>query len=365
LSRYTAGSAICFVISEIVFVAVFWPHLLGAKGSSLVASVAGIIPGYYLNRTWTWGRRERSDLWREVVPYWAIALGGAIAAALAIDAGLARQALRSWTLDQDSAVYHGTMPGSPAPPFIRLDADHVLWSAAGLLTAPMLFLTRELRRRYAREYHDTAHLREGVFRQDLYGLFGDRRFVTSTGRVELRREGGDARTDLDALIFDRKSGSLGVFELKAHDPFSRSTAERQRQRDNFFHANQQVSAVAHWLQRNDATGLLARIDPRVARTFKVQRVYLFVLGRYVAHFADGPAPDHRAAWGTWPQVLRLVGERPFGPTDANPLGSLHTRLVKDTPLSPPVADPHVREITLGVGRVRVFPSFAEYKSAIG
>jgi putative flippase GtrA len=84
LSRYTAGSAICFAISEIVFVAVFWPHLLGAKGSSLVASVAGIIPGYYLNRTWTWGRRERSDLWREVVPYWAVALGGAIAAALAI-----------------------------------------------------------------------------------------------------------------------------------------------------------------------------------------------------------------------------------------------------------------------------------------
>ncbi len=78
------GSAICFVVSEIVFVALFWPHLLGAKGSSLVASVAGIIPGYYLNRTWTWGRRQRSDLWREVVPYWAIALGGAIAAAVAI-----------------------------------------------------------------------------------------------------------------------------------------------------------------------------------------------------------------------------------------------------------------------------------------
>jgi putative flippase GtrA len=84
MSRYTAGSAICFAVSEAVFVSLFWPHVLGAKGSSLVASVAGIIPGYYLNRTWTWGRRERSNLWREVVPYWAIALGGAVAAALAI-----------------------------------------------------------------------------------------------------------------------------------------------------------------------------------------------------------------------------------------------------------------------------------------
>jgi putative flippase GtrA len=84
MSRYTMGSAICFAVSEVVFIALFWPHLLGARSASIVASIAGIIPGYYLNRTWTWGRRERSDFWREVVPYWATALGGAIAAALAI-----------------------------------------------------------------------------------------------------------------------------------------------------------------------------------------------------------------------------------------------------------------------------------------
>jgi putative flippase GtrA len=84
MSRYTMGSAICFLVSEVVFVAVFWPHLLGARSSSIVASIAGIIPGYYLNRTWTWGRRDKSDFWREVVPYWTAALGGAVAAALAI-----------------------------------------------------------------------------------------------------------------------------------------------------------------------------------------------------------------------------------------------------------------------------------------
>ncbi|MCL6538877.1 MAG: GtrA family protein, partial [Acidothermus sp.] len=58
--RYTAGSAICFGVSEITFVVLFAPHVLGAKSSSVVASVAGIIPGYWLNRTWTWGRRHRS-----------------------------------------------------------------------------------------------------------------------------------------------------------------------------------------------------------------------------------------------------------------------------------------------------------------
>jgi hypothetical protein len=289
----------------------------------------------------------------------------ALAAVLAVDETPIREALRSCTLDRENAAYHGALPGGPAPPFIRLDGEHLLWSAAGLLTTPFLFVTRELKRRHAQEYHNAAHLREGVFRADLYALFADRRFVKSANTVELKRAGGGARTDLDALVFDRKSGTLGIFELKAQDPFARSTAERRRQRDNFYHANAQVSAIAQWLQRSSATDLLARFDPRAAKTFKVQRVLLFVLGRYLAHFSDGPEPDRRAAWGTWPQVLRLVGERPFGPSDPNPIGALHARLVKDTPLVRPAAGQGVREIALGTGRILVYPSFAAYRDDCG
>jgi putative flippase GtrA len=83
LSRYAAGSAICFGVSELVFVLLFATHLLGARGASIVASLAGVIPGYTLNRTWTWGRRGRSDFWREVVPYWLTALVSTALAALA------------------------------------------------------------------------------------------------------------------------------------------------------------------------------------------------------------------------------------------------------------------------------------------
>jgi putative flippase GtrA len=45
--------------------------------------LVGVFPGYFLNRTWTWGRRGRSDVWREIVPYWTTALlSTAIAAAV-------------------------------------------------------------------------------------------------------------------------------------------------------------------------------------------------------------------------------------------------------------------------------------------
>lgn len=81
MSRYTIGSAICFAVAEVTFVLLFEPHVLGARGSSIAASVAGIIPGYFLNRTWTWGRRGRSDFWREVAPYWATAIISTLLAA--------------------------------------------------------------------------------------------------------------------------------------------------------------------------------------------------------------------------------------------------------------------------------------------
>jgi putative flippase GtrA len=86
MMRYALGSVVSFGVSEITLVVLFAPHILGARGSSLIASVAGLIPGYFLNRNWAWGRRGRSDMWREVVPYWVTVVVTAIVAALSIGA---------------------------------------------------------------------------------------------------------------------------------------------------------------------------------------------------------------------------------------------------------------------------------------
>ena len=102
MSRYTIGSIICFVVAEVTFVALFKPHLLGARGASVVASIVGIIPGYTLNRNWTWGRRGRSDIWREVVPYWATALVSTVLAALAT--GAANDAFADYSRDTRTIV---------------------------------------------------------------------------------------------------------------------------------------------------------------------------------------------------------------------------------------------------------------------
>jgi hypothetical protein len=248
---------------------------------------------------------------------------------------------------------------------LRLNAQHLVWSLTGLLSEPFLFLARELKRRYSYEYHTASHVHEELFRQDLYQLFSDKRFVRSAGSIELRGVQGDLTTDVDALIFDRKTGALALFELKSQDLFAYSRQERIRQRDYFYNAGKQVLACVQWLNRNGANALLARLDPKLVKRLKVQKTYIFVLGRYLAHFFDGPEFDRRAAWGTWPQVLRLVNEVSFGAEDANPIQSLYDKLMKDTPLTPssPVLD--VEEITIGESTVYVYPDFKTYKNRVG
>ena len=311
-----------------------------------------------------WALQER-DSGQEARPQPRQALIAALAAALASHPEIIGRAVAGFTLDRESAAWHAAVPGVAAAPLVRIDGEQVVWSLFGLTTEPFFFLTRELKRRDAQEYHNSAHLREGVFREDLYALFPDTRFVTSPGRVALRRAGGDVRTDIDAIVFDRKSGTLAFFELKSQDPFARSIAELTRQRDNVLYANRQVSGVLAWLKQHGGDALLGRFASRTAKTFRVQKVYPFVLGRYLAHFGDGPRPDGRAAWGTWAQLLRLLDGQPVRAGDANPIASLSSRLMKDVPSIGPAPDAPAREIAIGEARLVVHPSYAALRAATG
>ncbi len=310
---------------------------------------------------WALRARDRGDA---MTPQSVHDLVAALASTLAIDPAVADRAVAAFTLDRDNAAWHAAVPGVAAAPLVRVAPDRLAWSLHGLTTEPFFFLTRELRRRNAEEYHNSAVLREDVFRQDLYALFSDKRFVTSAGRIALRREGGDVRTDIDAAVFDRKTGVLGLFELKTQDPFARSATELTRQRDNVLYANRQISGVLTWLNRHGGDALLSRFDAQTAKRFRVQKVFPFVLGRYLVHFNDGPEPDSRAAWGTWPQLLRLLEEQAMRDT-ANPIGSLFTRLKRDTPLAYLIADAERRDIAVGDSRLVVHQSYAAFQASAG
>ena len=344
---------------------------IGGFTVELYRNVLAVLIGYALKhldlcRAYVGQHPSYSQKALLALPHAATALSEALSETLGVEYAAIRGVLDAYSLSHENVSYHCSVAGMPAPPLLRLDEQHLIWSLTGLLSEPFFFLTRELKRRYSYEYHTASHLREKVFRQDLYQLFSDKRFVRSADSVELRGVQGDLTTDVDALIFDRKTGALALFELKSQDPFAYSRQERIRQRDYFYNAGKQVLACVQWLKRNGDNALLARLDAKQVKRLKVQKTYIFVLGRYLAHFFDGPAFDRRAAWGTWPQVLRLAQEASSGAEEAYSIQSLYNKLMRDTPLTPsnPILD-DVQQIRIGESHVYVYPDFTTYKNRVG
>ena len=75
--KYTSVSAISSLTSIVVLALVFGVLKLGSEvWCTLFANVVAGIPAYILNRRWVWGKRGKSHLWREILPFWVMSLSG-------------------------------------------------------------------------------------------------------------------------------------------------------------------------------------------------------------------------------------------------------------------------------------------------
>lgn len=76
LTRCMSVSVITTVISFTVIIVATAVFGIVAALANVIATSIATIPSYSLNRRWTWGRRDRSDPWREVLPFWVLAFCG-------------------------------------------------------------------------------------------------------------------------------------------------------------------------------------------------------------------------------------------------------------------------------------------------
>lgn len=81
--RFGTNSIVAVVCSQATFLLVYGPLGASTTVSSVLAWFAGAVPNYWLNRSWTWGRRGRPSVRRELVPYAAIVLGTLLLAIVA------------------------------------------------------------------------------------------------------------------------------------------------------------------------------------------------------------------------------------------------------------------------------------------
>ena len=82
--KYSLVSVISVAVNLVLLVLAFGVIGWSAAPANLFAVGISAIPSYYLNRAWAWGKRGRSHLFKEVIPFWALAFLGLVVSTIAV-----------------------------------------------------------------------------------------------------------------------------------------------------------------------------------------------------------------------------------------------------------------------------------------
>jgi putative flippase GtrA len=74
--KYSAVSVVSVIIAQVLFIVAFNVFRWTGTQSNMFAVGVSAVPSYYLNRAWAWGKRGRSHLVKEVLPFWGLAFLG-------------------------------------------------------------------------------------------------------------------------------------------------------------------------------------------------------------------------------------------------------------------------------------------------
>ena len=278
-------------------------------------------------------------------------LHGYLSAALDITEIEARQVLDTLKLTPENIQANASEPAVNIAPFLSINSSTVIVSIAGALSSPFDFMLAELYRRYRKDWDRAVDGREEDFREELNDLFSAERFAKAEKPLKLRIDGSVA-TDIDAALFDKTTGTLGLFQLKWQDPFGTSMRKRNTKMKNFLaETDHWVSTVSSILQETPEV-LNHLLGDRTVRIQDTKRIHLFVIGRHFSHFSGEAFRDSEAAKGTWPQVLRLFKDSPVGP---DPITWLHEMLREQSPSLKTPVTAEAYEMEIGEYRIRYDP----------
>jgi putative flippase GtrA len=84
--RYTVVSLVSVGLNQATLAVVFGVLRWAAVPANLLATVVATVPTYVLNRSWVWGRRGRSHVVKEVLPFGLLSVLGLVLSSLAASA---------------------------------------------------------------------------------------------------------------------------------------------------------------------------------------------------------------------------------------------------------------------------------------
>ena len=191
-----------------------------------------------------------------------------------------------------------------APPiFIEVGGEMLMRSVAGCFANPFSLLNKELKRKYKRDYDRAVNNRENRFRNELFKIFPQENVIKIPNEINISFQ--NIRTDIDAVVFDEKTGTLGLFQLKWQDRYDYSMKERYSRITNMFpKANEWICKIKNWISLNDSKSILnaLQIGSKLKSKIEIKEIYLFVISRNQMNFT-GVELDKTVAWSSWYQLI--------------------------------------------------------------
>lgn len=208
------------------------------------------------------------------------------------------------TLNKENFNYYLEYPAASLPIYVQVSDNMLVRLVSGCLGNPFELLNRELKRKFEKDYFEAVNKREERFRNELFHMFPYPNLIKIPKGVDIKIDG--RKTDIDAVIFDTKTMTLGLFQLKWQDPYRKSMRERFSRISNLFNkASEWVEKVEYWLTNTDPNNILDTLDLKKYHKGKIHinEVHLFVLSRNNINFTNVDGMDERVAWGTWYQMI--------------------------------------------------------------
>ncbi|QKD44907.1 hypothetical protein HF896_15405 [Alicycliphilus denitrificans] len=241
------------------------------------------------------------------------------------EAGLERDrvppTMRALTLAIDGLDDWERAYETPTSFYVDLGKNFVLLPCFGALTNPYFALFRHLRSTYRKDWDSGVDRREAVFRADLARAFPAPRFMVPLRGYRLYRLDGSMLTDVDAVIVDMETGSVVLAQLKWHDVFGFSLAERESRRRNIGKANEWVERIWSWVDGRTSAEILREL--RIEAPGSDRPPLLYVIARYAARFAGDRGQDQRASWLGWQEILHAMDSDAM---DIDPLSQIPTAI---------------------------------------
>jgi len=259
------------------------------------------------------------------------------------------------TLSKENFDYYLEYPSTPPPMYFQVSDNLTIRSIAGCLSNPFSLLNRELKRKFRSDYDKAVNRREDRFRKELFVFFPDKRIIKVPREINISFNG--IKTDIDAVVFDSKTGTLGIFQLKWQDPFAKDMTERYSRMSNLFpKANEWVSKMKFWATNNTSKTIFnsLQINSQLKERIEIKEICCFVISRNQMNFTGMEIADESVAWSSWHQLIESQAKIKTDIDD--PIREMFVKIKSFSPEKRSNMEelPQAEDIDIQIGKIKVF-----------